>query len=219
MKLFFKIFLFLIFCHPLSALELSYDYTVKTKGLKIGTLFWDLVIADKAYKTSISLKSRGWISAIYKFEGKYSSNGNYINGFLNTIKYDQYWNTNKKQRNVSLVFVDKKVFKLRLSPKEKESPRINYSELKNYNDPITSFINILLTGKPAKTIDGRRTYTLHPTKNADHTKIIIKEYINIWADHKRNNLEYLEFFIDADNFLPRKINIKFKGSVFSLTKN
>ena len=219
MKLFFKILLFLIFCYPLPALELGYDYTVKTKGLKIGNLFWSLIISDEVYKTSISLKSRGLISAIYKFEGEYSSSGNYANNFLYALKYDQNWNTNKKQRNVSLVFVDKKLFQLKLNPKEKELPRINYNDLKNYNDPITSFINILLNGKSAKTIDGRRTYTLYPTKKIDHTKITIKEYTNIWADHKRNDLEYLEFFMDSDGVLPKKINIKFKGSVFSLTKN
>ena len=50
------------------------------------------------------------------------------------------------------------------------------------------------------------------------TKIIIEKYQNLWADHKRNDLEFIEIFAKDKDGLPQKINIKFKGSVFSLIK-
>ena len=59
-------------------------------------------------------------------------------------------------------------------------------------------------------------------KNKDNNetiKISIENFQNIWADHKRNDLNYLEVFSKEDSILPEKINIKFKGSIFSLIKN
>ena len=111
-----------------------------------------------------------------------------------------------------------KIKEMTLSPIEQEVARIEYDKLENYNDPLTSFLNILFNQKPSYTIDGRRAYLLYPTKKENIVKISIKEYENIWADHKRNDLEYIEIFIEKDRHLPKKINIMFKGSVFSLNK-
>ena len=91
-------------------------------------------------------------------------------------------------------------------------------DLKYLTDPITSFTNILINPVPQKTIDGRRLYTLFPEKIESHLKIYINEFANIWADHKRNDLEYLEVERGKKNILPEKIIIKFKGSLFYLKK-
>ena len=53
----------------------------------------------------------------------------------------------------------------------------------------------------------------HPEFSAN----VIKEYINIWADHKRNDLKKIEFFIE-DDLLPYEILIHFKERVFRLEK-
>lgn len=124
----------------------------------------------------------------------------------------------KKEKVVKIIYKNSKIEKLTLSPNEKEKERINYKKLQNYNDPITSFLNILFNQKPSYTIDGRRAYLLNPIQKEQSIKISIKEYINIWADHKRNDLEYIEIFVEKDLSLPKKINIMFRGSVFSLNK-
>ena len=107
---------------------------------------------------------------------------------------------------------------LKIQPEEKELARINFLELEGYSDPLTSFLNIFLNNFDAKTIDGRRVYVLSPNKNSDYTKVLIKDYINIWADHNKTDLEYLEIFQNSNENLPHKINIKFKGSVFTIKK-
>ena len=58
----------------------------------------------------------------------------------------------------------------------------------------------------------------HQKKNSNYTKVIIKNYMNIWADHNKNDLEYLEIFQNSKEDLPYKINIKFKGSIFTVKK-
>ena len=45
----------------------------------------------------------------------------------------------------------------------------------------------------------------------------IEHYTNIWADHKRNDLKKIEFFIEND-FLPYEILIHFKERVFKLER-
>ena len=107
---------------------------------------------------------------------------------------------------------------LEIQPEEKEVERINFLELEGYSDPLTSFLNIFLNNLDSKTIDGRRVYLLSPYKNNDYTKVLIKNYINIWADHNKTDLEYLEIFQNSEEELPYKINIKFKGSVFVIKK-
>ena len=50
------------------------------------------------------------------------------------------------------------------------------------------------------------------------TYLAIKNYKNIWADHQRNDLKKIEFFLEDENFLPKRINIFFKERVFKLKK-
>ena len=217
MKLIFSFFLvFLISAQTLFANNIQQVYSIKTKGVTIGILNWNLNIAENKYKTSIKLKSKGLLSKLYGFSGDYSAIGTIQKNILYPSTYVQNWETSTQKKYVELRFKGNAIESLTLSPKEKEIARIKYKELENYKDPLSSLINILLNGKQSYTIDGRRAYLLFPDREGN--KILIKEYINIWADHKKNDLEYLEVQLNEQNTLPEKIIIKFKGSLFYLRK-
>ena len=218
MKLLFSfVFLFIMF-EPLVAKELEENYTVKTKGITIGNLNWQVKLAKDTYITSINLKSKGPLSLVYKFKGFYEASGIIKKDILISEKYIQEWKTKNKQRNINIIFENNKIINLKIQPEEKEVARINFLELEGYGDPLTSFLNIFLNNINSKTIDGRRVYILSPNKNNDYTKVLIKNYVNIWADHNKNDLEYLEIFQNPDENLPYKINIKFKGSIFAVKR-
>jgi len=218
MKLLFSfVFLFVSFV-TLEAKEVEKNYTVKTKGITIGNLNWQVKLDKDTYTTSINLNSKGPLSLVYKFKGYYETSGIIQNDILIPNRYVQEWKTKNKQRNINLVFKKNKIVNLNIQPEEKEVERINFLELEGYSDPLTSFLNIFLNNLDSKTIDGRRVYLLSPNKNNDYTKVLIKNYINIWADHNKNDLEYLEIFQNSEEELPYKINIKFKGSVFVVKK-
>jgi len=218
MKLFFSTIFFFFLSLPLFSNDFETKYKIKNRGITIGSLTWALTIKDGSYTTSLYLKNNGLLSALYPFEGKYKAVGKIKNNFLFSKEYNQFWKTQKKEKIVKIVYNNMKIKEMTLSPIEQEVARIEYDKLENYNDPLTSFLNILFNQKPSYTIDGRRAYLLYPTKKENVVKISIKEYENIWADHKRNDLEYIEIFIKKDRHLPKKINIMFKGSVFSLNK-
>tara|TARA_B110000014_G_C19919805_1_gene475850 strand:+ start:30 stop:692 length:663 start_codon:yes stop_codon:yes gene_type:complete len=219
MKLFFSIFFALLVIAKISYSEITNsDYVIKTKGLTIGLVSWTLEIDEKNYKTKIYLRSKGLLSALYKFEGFYESKGIISNKSYSPKKYIQKWDTKNKKRDIYIVFTDKKIASINIEPKEKELARIDYKEINNYVDPIASILNILDNKNSSKTIDGRRVYILEPSLLKNSIKVTIKDYLNIWADHKRNDLEFLEIYESQDSRLPKKINIGFKGSVFSLAK-
>ncbi len=218
MKLVFSIFLFLIFNQSALSQSVEVVYNLKTKGVNVGSLVWQLNTTEDSYKTSILLESNKLISFLYKFNGEYVSEGRVENGSFYPISYIQNWQTKKKFRNVKLFFNNSKVSQLIIDPEEKEHSRINYKDIGGFKDPVASFLEILFNNQPSKTIDGRRVYLLFPKISENYTKIIIKDYINIWADHKRNDLEYLELYKDGGGIMPKKIIINFKGSLFLLTK-
>ena len=90
----------------------------------------------------------------------------------------------------------------------------------NYTDPLSSFLNIIINRSSSKTIDGRRAYTLKYNEDLNKNKILIENYNNIWADHKRNDLDYIEIYKHKEvSLLPHKVKIKFKNILFVLTKN
>ena len=218
MKLLFSfIFLFITF-QSLEAKKVKESYTVKTRGVTIGNLDWQVRLEKDTYTTSINLKNKGPLSLVYKFKGYYEASGIIKKDILISEKYIQEWKTKNKQRDINIIFENNKVIDLKIQPEEKEGARINFLELDGYGDPLTSFLNIFLYNVNSKTIDGRRVYILSPDKNDDYTKVLIKNYINIWADHNKNDLEYLEIFQNPNENLPYKINIKFKGSVFTVKK-
>ena len=195
----------------------SAEYKVSTTGIKIGHFSWSLNINDDVYKTEINLKHSGIFSPLYRFEGSYISAGVIENNIFKTKNYEQLWKTNKKTKIVKMAF-DDYLIELKQEPIEKEVARVSLAGLYLYFDPITSFINILNGKDEVKTIDGRRIYRLKKN-DVEDGKIILKieDYVNIWADHKRNDLKKIEFFIE-DGLLPYKILIHFKERVFKLER-
>ena len=193
------------------------EYKVSTTGIKIGYFNWSLNINDNNYQTEINLKNSGIFSPLYKFEGHYLSVGVIENNIFRTQNYKQFWKTKKKTRIVEISF-DDYLIELKQEPIEKEMARVNLEDLYLYFDPITSFINILYGKDEAKTIDGRRIYRLKKNGGGDGSIILkIEDYVNIWADHKRNDLKKIEFFI-KDGLLPYEILIHFKERVFKLER-
>ena len=201
-------------------------YVVEIGKIDIGKLFWDVNISNDNYKILIRLKSKGLLSKLYKFEGSYETNGIVVGGFLMPLKYTQFWLTKNKRREVEITFNDRSIIGLEIFPHEKERARVEYAEIENHFDPLSSFLNILIGKKKSKTIDGRRIYSMIVNKQdvyetRETKKILIEDYVNIWADHKRNDLEYVE--IKQENgegyfSLPEAIKIKFKGLVYKLRR-
>ena len=217
MKLIFSLLIFFA-SMQVSGKEFVAEYTVKAKGIKIGVLAWDLKIEDNNYEMNLSLYSEGIFSGLYIFSGEYVVSGLIRESLFNPSEYKQLWITKGKRKEIQINFLNKKISKFQQSPKEIEKPRIKMRELSGYVDPLTSFLNVIITGQKSQTIDGRRIYLLEPIKEKNKIKISIKKYINIWADHKRNDLESLEVFLD-DEILPKKIKVNFKGTAFYLYKN
>ena len=52
-------------------------------------------------------------------------------------------------------------------------------------------------------------------------EIFIEDYVNIWADHKRNGLEFIEIKRENNKkifSMPGVIKIKFKGLLYKIRK-
>ena len=213
----FLIFFIIFVINTSYANNFSAEYKVSTTGIKIGNFSWSLNINDNIYQTEINLKNSGIFSPLYKFEGSYLSTGVIENNIFKTKNYKQFWKTKKKTKLVEMLF-DNYLIELKQEPIEEEIARVNLENLYLYFDPITSFINILNGEDEAKTIDGRRIYRLKKNEGEDGNIILkIEDYTNIWADHKRNDLKKIEFFIE-DEFLPYEILIHFKERVFKLER-
>ena len=213
----FLVFFIIFVINTSYANNFSAEYKVSTTGIKIGNFSWSLNINDNIYQTEINLKNSGIFSPLYKFEGSYLSTGIIENNIFKTQNYKQFWKTKKKTKIVKMSF-DDYLIELKQKPIEEEVARINLEDLYLYFDPITSFINILNGEDEVKTIDGRRIYRLKKNAGEDGSIILkIEDYVNIWADHKRNDLKKIEFFIE-DDFLPYEIHIHFKKRVFRLER-
>ena len=212
------IIVLIFFFNTSSANNFNVEYKISTAGIKIGYLNWNLIIKNNVYQTEIGLKNTGFLTPLYKFEGRYFSLGSINENLFKAEKYEQYWKTRKKTKIVSMTF-DDYLIDLFQDPIEEEFSRINLEELYLYFDPITSFLNILNGSNEANTIDGRRVYTFKKDIGVDDSKIVlnINNYKNIWADHQRNDLKKIEFIV-GDDFLPQKILIYFKERVFKLEK-
>ena len=211
------VFLFIVVINPSYANNFNAEYKVSATGIKIGHFSWSLNIDGNIYQTEINLKNSGIFSPVYKFEGSYLSFGVIENNIFKTKDYQQFWKTKKKTKIVKMLF-DDYLIELKQEPTEKEVARVNLKGLYLYFDPITSFINILNGENEAKTIDGRRIYRFKKNEGEDGNIILkIEDYVNIWADHKRNDLKKIEFFIE-DDLLPYEILIHFKERVFKLER-
>jgi len=213
----FLVFFVIFVVNTSYANNFSAEYKVSTTGIKIGNFSWSLNINDNVYQTEINLKNSGIFSPLYKFEGNYLSAGVIENNIFKTKNYKQFWKTKKKTKIVKMLF-DDYLIELKQEPIEEERARVNLEDLYLYFDPITSFINILNGENEAKTIDGRRIYRLKKNEGENGNIILkIEDYVNIWADHKRNDLKKIEFFIE-DDLLPYEVLIHFKERVFRLER-
>ena len=231
MKLYFKPVVALVFFvftnfSTLFAEDFKEAYVVEIGKIDIGRLLWDVNISSDNYKILIRLKSRGLLSKLYKFEGSYEADGNIVEGSLVPLKYKQFWLTKNKRREVEITFDNHSITGLEIFPHEKEHPRVEYTEIENHFDPLSSFLNILTGKEKSKTIDGRRIYSMVIEKQNGYEigkakKILIEDYVNIWADHKRNDLEYVEIkqeYGEGAFSMPEVIKIKFKGLLYKLRR-
>ena len=231
MKLYFKPVVALVFFvftnfSTLFAEDFKEAYVVEIGKIDIGKLLWDVNISSDNYKILIRLKSRGLLSKLYKFEGSYETNGSVVEGSLMPLKYKQFWLTKNKRREVEITFNNRSIIGLEILPHEKEHARVEYAEIENHFDPLSSFLNILTGKEKSKTIDGRRIYSMVVEKQNGYEtretkKILIEDYVNIWADHKRNDLEYVEIkqeYGEGAFSMPEVIKIKFKGLLYKLRR-
>ena len=218
-------YVFLIENSASLAKEYSGKYLIEVGGINIGNLGLVVVLNKNFYKINIDLKNKGIVSRLYSFEGAYSVAGVIENDDLTPLEYNQFWKTKKKERLVKIYFDKKLINKMVLVPEEKEFARIDVVGLEGFSDPLSSFVKILLGHKNSKTIDGRRIYSMaidhNQNENKEKTKIYINDYVNIWADHKRKNLKFIEITKNSDDgvfVLPQKIKIKLSKASFVLTK-
>ena len=232
MKLYFKFLVFVFifsFCALASANanKIIASYDVGVGKLNLGKMGWEVNMNQNDYKIIVSLRDGGLLSAFYSFEGDYVVVGKIENGFFFPKNYKQFWSTKKKTRNIEIVFENDFVKKLYLFPEEEEFARIDYFALKNFHDPLSSFLNIILKKNSSYTMDGRRVYTMKVDETVKKNelvskKILIEDFKNIWADHKRKGLEYIEIVQNDSGIelsLPLIIKIKYKGILYTLKKN
>ena len=196
-------------------------FSIKVSGLKIGELVWKLEIDNDNYSNDIKLKSKGFLSAIYTFEGDYFSKGIVKNNKLKPHTYNHVWKTNKAEKIMNLSFENNTLSSLNQKPYEKEKLRIDVYNIKKTKDPLSSFLEIIMGKTSSLVVDGRRTYTMSAKfdKKENKTVISISDYSNLWADHKRSKFEQISFEKKHEALLPIKINIHFDGRVFKLEEN
>ena len=219
MRLILNNFFILFFLtSPLYAESFYKKFSIKVSGLKIGELVWELKIDNYNYSNDIRLKSKGLLSAIYKFEGGYFSKGIVENNKLKPHSYKHVWKTNKVEKTMNLSFEKNMLSSLNQTPYEKEKLRVNVYNIKQTKDPLSSFLEIIMGKTNSLVIDGRRTYTMNAnfSKKENKTIINISDYSNLWADHKRSKFEQIIFEKEDGVLLPIKININFDGRVFKL---
>ena len=216
----FFILLFFI-SSPVYAESFYKKFSIKVSGLKIGELVWKLEIDNDNYSNDIKLKSKGFLSAIYTFEGDYFSKGIIENNKLTPHSYNHVWKTNKAEKTMNLSFENNMLSSLNQTPYEKEKLRIDVFNIKQTKDPLSSFLEIIMGENNSLVIDGRRTYTMNAkfNKKENKTVINISNYSNLWADHKKSKFEQISFEKKNGVLLPVKINIHFDGRVFKLEQN
>ena len=222
MKLFLNSFIFLfLLCGSLCAEEINKSYVVKVGGIKIGELYWEIKIGSDEYSNKLSLKNKGFLSAIYRFNGEYFSEGLTSKKGLIPKKYKHFWQTKKTIKNMELRFGEDRLISLKQKPAEEETIRLNVFDVKYTNDPLTAFQKIMMGEKNALVVDGRRLYTMmaRPNENKNQTTIEIINYHNLWADHKRNKFEKIIFEKKITEILPYKMLIYFDGKIFKLEQN
>ncbi len=215
-------FIFLFFINsPVCAESFYKEFSIKVSGLKIGELVWMLEIDNNNYLNDIKLKSKGLLSAIYKFEGNYFSKGIVANNKLKPHIYNHVWKANKTEKTMNLGYKNNALISLNQTPYEKEKLRVDIFNIKQTKDPLSSFLEIIMGEAGSLVVDGRRIYNMNAEFNKEENKTVINisNYSNLWADHKRSKFEQISFEKKDGVLLPIKINIHFDGRVFNLEEN
>ena len=211
----------MLVCLPLQGEEVKKTYIVKVGGIKIGELVWEMKVTTNNYSNKLKLRSKGLLSGLYSFKGDYFSEGIKNKNELFSRKYTHFWQTKKNIKKMELGFEKNKLVALSQEPTEQEKLRLNVYDVENTNDPLTSFLKIIMGKKNTLVVDGRRLYNME-AQHSDKTKkttIEISNYYNLWADHKRNKFEKIIFEKQNDEILPFKMYIYFDGRVFTLEEN
>jgi len=222
MRLFLNnLIFFLLVCLPLQGEEVKKTYIVKVGGIKIGELVWEMNLTTNNYSNKLKLRSKGLLSGLYNFKGDYFSKGAKNKNELFSTKYTHFWQTKKNTKEMELVFKKNKVIALIQEPIEQEKLRLDVYDVENTNDPLTSFLKIIMGKKNTLVVDGRRLYNMESqhSEKTKQTTIKISNYYNLWADHKRNKFEKIVFEKQNGEILPFKMYIYFDGRVFRLEEN
>ncbi len=224
-KLFIFVFFLIAVTSPLYAKKFESAYLIEVGKIDIGKLHWKIEISDNKYKITIDLKDRGFWTSFYKFKGTYVAEGFIQENKLLTNSYKQSWETKNKRRLVEINFENKKISNLKMRPEETELARVDFFKFEDHLDPLSSFVSILMDNNQSKTIDGRRVYTMSVVEQKVDgeyfvKKIKIENYKNIWADHKRNDLRFIEYKTKKTEVfqMPLTLKIKYKNLNFNLNK-
>ena len=222
MRLFLNnLIIFILVCLPLQGEEVKKTYIVKVGGIKIGELVWEMNLTTNNYSNKLKLRSKGLLSGLYNFKGDYFSEGIKNKNELFSRKYTHFWQTKKNIKKMELGFEKNKLVALSQEPTEQEKLRLNVYDVENTNDPLTSFLKIIMGKKNTLVVDGRRLYNMEAqhSEKTKQTTIEISNYYNLWADHKRNKFEKIIFEKQNGEILPFKMYIYFDGRVFRLEEN
>ena len=222
MRLFLNnLIFFILVCWPLQGEEVKKTYIVKVGGIKIGELVWEMKVTTNNFSNKLKLRSKGLLSGLYSFKGDYFSEGIKNKNELFSTKYKHFWQTKKNIKEMELGFKKNKLVALSQKPTEQEKLRLNVYDVENVNDPLTSFLKIIMGKQNASVVDGRRLYNMGAQYNdkTKQTTIEVSNYYNLWADHKRNKFEKIIFEKQNGEILPFKMYIYFDGRVFSLEEN
>ena len=198
--------------------EVKKNYIVKAGLIKIGELVWEIKVTNNNYSNKIQLRSKGLVSGLYNFKGDYFSEGiNNKNEFFSK-KYMHTWQTKKKIKKMELSFNKNKLVTLNQEPVEQEKMRLNVYDIENVNDPLTSFLKIIMGKKNTLVVDGRRVYNMEAQyiEKTKQTTVEVTNYSNLWTDHKRNKFEKIIFEKNNDEILPFKMNIYLNDRVFRI---
>ena len=222
MRLFLNnLIFFILVCWPLQGEEVKKTYIVKVSGIKIGELVWEMKTTTNYFSNKLKLRSKGLLSGLYSFKGDYFSEGIKNKNELFSTKYTHLWQTKKNIKKMELGFKNNKLVALNQEPAEQEKLRLNVYDVANTNDPLTSFLKIIMGKKNTLVVDGRRLYNMESqhSEKTKQTTIEILNYYNLWADHKRNKFEKIIFEKQNGQILPFKMYIYFDGRVFRLEEN
>jgi len=136
---------------------------------------------------------------------------------------------------VTISFINQKVSKLYLEPKQEIDPYVNYYNLLDVSDPISASLELIINNDDrsvGNVFDGRRVYSIKAVngieknfKNKDFVisgfeyDLEISKYKNVWKDNNKKDLKKITVLtakISKDLVLPIKFKIISRGVVLKI---